>query len=158
PHDPYEPPPPFLQRYSNPYDGEIAYADSALGNFLGYLKKTGAYANAIIIVVGDHGEGLAEHGEETHGLFLYDSTLDVPLIIKMGSAERGSVIDAQVRTTDILPTVLALTGVAAPAELNGESMMPLIERPQSTTHDLFAETDYPLRFGWAPLKALRTPN
>ena len=159
PHDPYEAPPPFSQKYKDPYDGEIAYADSALGNLIAFLKKTGAYQSAIIVVVGDHGEGLGEHGEETHGLFLYDSTLHVPMIIKMaGTAQRGVVIDAQVRTTDILPTILSLTNIPAPPELNGESMVPLIKRAEASDHDLFAETDYPLRFGWAPLRALRTQN
>lgn len=155
PHDPYEPPPPYSEKYKNLYDGEIAYADSALGNFLDFLKKTGVYPNAIIIVVGDHGEGLGEHGEETHGLFLYDSTLHVPMILKMSDTkDHGDVVDAQVRTTDILPTILALTNTPAPRELSGESMIPLTEK-QSSSHDLLAETDYPLRFGWAPLKALR---
>ncbi len=155
PHDPYEPPPPYSEKYKNLYDGEIAYADSALGNFVNFLKKTGAYPNAIIVVVGDHGEGLGEHGEETHGLFLYDSTLHVPMILKMpGTKDHGIVVDAHVRTTDILPTILALTNTPAPPELSGESMIPLIEN-QASSHDLLAETDYPLRFGWAPLKALR---
>ncbi len=159
PHDPYEPPPPYSQKYKDLYDGEIAYADSALGNLIAFLKKTGAYPNAIIVVVGDHGEGLGEHGEETHGLFLYDSTLHVPMILKIGGAgQRGVVIDAQVRTTDILPTILSLTNIPAPAELNGDSMLPLIKRGETPEHNLFAETDYPLRFGWAPLRALRSPN
>ena len=159
PHDPYEPPAPYSEKYKNPYDGEIAYADSALGNFIAFLKKTGRYANAIVVVVGDHGEGLGEHGEETHGLFLYDSTLHVPMILKMGgAAQRGVVIDAQVRTTDILPTVLSLTDIPVPAELNGESMLPIIKRAETPEHVLFAETDYPLRFGWAALRALRAAN
>ena len=162
PHDPYEPPPPFSEKYaSHLYDGEIAYADSALGHFIAKLKKSGAYRNAIIIIVGDHGEGLGEHGEKTHGLFLYDSTLHVPLIIKMpDAAHRGMVIDSLVRTTDILPTVLFLTNTPAPAELNGKSLVPLIEgskedRETEPARSLFGETDYPLRWGWAPLRALR---
>src|ERR1700722_8634173 len=133
PHDPYEPPPPFAEKYKDHlYDGEIAYADSALAHWIAYLKKAGAYDNAIIIVTGDHGEGLGEHGEETHGLFLYDSTLHIPLIVKMpAAANRGSVIDAEVRTTDILPTILSVTGVALPAELNGESLLPLVDKTSS---------------------------
>ncbi|MFZ0479742.1 MAG: sulfatase-like hydrolase/transferase [Terriglobales bacterium] len=162
PHDPYEPPPPFSEKYaSHLYDGEIAYADSALGHFIATLRKSGAYQNAIIIIVGDHGEGLGEHGEETHGLFLYDSTLHVPLIIKMPeAAHRGLVVDTLVRTTDILPTVLSLTGTPAPTELNGESLIPLIgdHANSQTTRSLFGETDYPLRWGWAPLRALREQN
>lgn len=156
PHDPYEAPPPFSQKYKEPYDGEIAYTDSALGHFIAFLKKTGAYANAIIVVVGDHGEGLGEHGEETHGLFLYDSTLHVPMIFKLpGATSRGTVIDDQVRTTDILPTILSLTNTPARVELSGQSMVPFIKQQGETEHDLFAETDYPLRFGWAPLRAVR---
>jgi choline-sulfatase len=176
PHDPYEPPPPFSEKYKDHlYDGEIAYADSAVARWIAFLKKAGVYDNAIIIVTGDHGEGLGEHGEETHGLFLYDSTLHIPLILKMplkaaASAQRSSVIDAQVRTTDILPTILSVTGVATPAELKGESLLPLIDRttegrtdesmPSSSKSNraLFGETDYPLRWGWAPLRALRTDN
>lgn len=159
PHDPYEPPPPFSEKYKDHlYDGEIAYADSALGHFIATLKKAGAYDNAIIVVVGDHGEGLGEHGEETHGLFLYDSTLHVPLILKMPrAAQHGMVIDSQVRTTDILPTVLALTSIPAPEELNGASLLPVI-KGESKSRDLFGETDYPLRWGWAPLRALRADN
>lgn len=165
PHDPYEPPPPFAEKYKDHlYDGEIAYADSALSHWIAFLKKAGTYDNAIIIVTGDHGEGLGEHGEDTHGLFLYDSTLHVPLIVKApAAAHHGTVIDAQVRSTDILPTILAATGVAAPAELNGESLLPLIvaekigtEKPANRS--LFGETDYPLRWGWAPLRALRADN
>ena len=157
PHDPYEPPPPYSEKYKDRlYDGEVAYADSALGRWIADLKESGAYTNAVIIVVGDHGEGLGEHGEDTHGLFLYDSTLHVPLIVKMPeSADRGTVIDAQVRTIDILPTVLSLTNVSAPAEMNGESLVPMFHKQAQADHVLFSETDYPLRFGWAPLHALR---
>ncbi len=164
PHDPYEPPAPFSEKYKDHlYDGEIAYADSAVAHWIAFLKKAGAYDNAIIIVTGDHGEGLGEHGEETHGLFLYDSTLHIPLILKtQGAAHHGAVIDSEVRTTDILPTILAATGVTAPAELNGESLLPLVDQKSVAqvppNRALFAETDYPLRWGWAPLRAFRTNN
>ncbi len=171
PHDPYEPPPPFSEKYKDHlYDGEIAYADSAVANWIAYLKKAGVYDNAIIIVSGDHGEGLGEHGEETHGLFLYDATLHIPLLLKTprdaaSPAYRGVVIDAQVRTTDILPTILAATGIPAPPELNGESLFPLLEKSSAekrsdvtNERELFGETDYPLRWGWAPLRALRTES
>jgi arylsulfatase A-like enzyme/Tfp pilus assembly protein PilF len=162
PHDPYEPPPPFAEKYKDhPYDGEIAYADSALANWIAFLKKAGVYDNAIIIVTGDHGEGLGEHGEQTHGVFLYDSTLHVPLILKApGGAHRGMVVETQVRSTDILPTILATTSIPAPSELNGESLLPLIEHSGAAPTDrvLFGETDYPLRWGWAPLRALRYQN
>jgi choline-sulfatase len=169
PHDPYEPPPPYSEKYKDHlYDGEIAYADSAVANWIAYLKKAGVYDNAIIIVSGDHGEGLGEHGEETHGLFLYDATLHIPLLLKpphsaAGPSPRGVVIDALVRTTDILPTILVATGIPAPPELNGESLFPLLEKSSGEKksdekRQLFGETDYPLRWGWAPLRALRTEN
>jgi arylsulfatase A-like enzyme/Tfp pilus assembly protein PilF len=157
PHDPYEAPSPFAEKYGkHPYDGEIAYTDSAVGHLMATLKKSGAYQNAIIIVVGDHGEGLGEHGEETHGLFLYDSTLHVPLIFKApAGAHHGTVVDSLVRTTDILPTALALTNTQAPAELSGESLAPYFDNPSQPARSLYGETDYPLRWGWAPLRALR---
>ena len=160
PHDPYEPPAPFSEKYaSHLYDGEIAYADSQLGHFIATLKKAGVYDKAIIIIVGDHGEGLGEHGEDTHGLFLYDSTLHVPLIVKLpAEAHKGEVIDQLVRTTDILPTVLSLTNTPAPPELNGASLVPLINKESADARELLGETDYPLRWGWAPIKALREQN
>src|SRR5437870_3379815 len=160
PHDPYEPPPPYSQLYKDHlYDGEIAYADSALANFLTYLRKQGWYDNSLIIVVGDHGEGLGEHHEDTHGIFLYDSTIHVPLIVKLprqSAAEK--IVNAQVRTTDILPTVLDVLGVSAPARLDGESLKPLFASIENTDRTAFGETDYPLRFGWAPLRSVRTPD
>jgi len=149
PHDPYEPPPPYSQRYKDRlYDGEIAYADAALATFVAYLRKQGWYENAIVIVVGDHGEGLGEHREDTHGIFLYDSTTHVPLIVKLpGRDSQNSVVDAQVRTTDILPTVIDLLGVPAPT--------PYFEGKQAPPRTALGETDYPLRFGWAPLRSVR---
>lgn len=160
PHDPYEPPPPFSEKYAKHlYDGEIAYADFALGHFIATLKKSGAYDNSIIVISGDHGEGLGEHGEETHGLFLYDSTLHIPLIVKLAAnSHRGLVIDSLIRTTDILPTVLSLTNTPAPPELNGETLVPYFENQSQPARSLFGETDYPLRWGWSPLRALREQN
>ncbi|MGH9669096.1 MAG: sulfatase-like hydrolase/transferase [Terriglobales bacterium] len=158
PHDPYEPPPPFDTQYRGRlYDGEIAYADSALGQFLSFLDRNGWYRNALIIIVGDHGEGLGEHQEETHGIFLYDSTLHVPLIVKLpGAQSAGEELSNQVRTTDILPTVLDLLGSPASSDFDGESLQPLWEGRKEAERVSPGETDYPLRFGWAPLRSLRT--
>src|SRR5947207_3046331 len=163
PHDPYEPPAPYSQIYKDRlYDGEIAYADSALGNFITYLKKHGWYKNSLIVVVGDHGEGLGEHHEDTHGIFLYDSTTHVPLILKLPgeTARKAKVVEAQVRTTDILPTVLDLARVTAPAKLDGESLQPYFTGTGTDASERIAlgETDYPLRFGWAPLRSVRTQS
>jgi arylsulfatase A-like enzyme len=157
PHDPYEPPPPYSQTYKDRlYDGEIAYADSALANFIAYLKNASRYENSLIIVTGDHGEGLGEHHEDTHGIFLYDSTTHVPLIVKLpGRNQVGKVISAQVRTMDILPTVLDLVRVLPPARLDGESLKPYFETAESKDRTAWGETDYPLRFGWSPLRSVR---
>jgi choline-sulfatase len=157
PHDPYEPPAPYSQIYRDHlYDGEIAYADSALAHFITYLKKNGRYRNAIIAVVGDHGEGLGEHHEETHGIFLYDSTTHVPLIVKLpGSLDADTVVNAQVRTVDIAPTLLELAGADAIEKRDGESLTPYFAAGDKTERPAFGETDYPLRFGWAPLRSVR---
>jgi choline-sulfatase len=157
PHDPYEPPLPYSTMYKDRlYDGEIAYADSALANFVAYLKTHGWYENSVVIVAGDHGEGLGEHHEDTHGIFLYDSTTHVPLIVKLpGAAKAARVVDAQVRTTDILPTVLELTARSAPVRLDGESLTPYFAGTDTTNRVAFGETDYPMRFGWSPLRSVR---
>jgi tetratricopeptide (TPR) repeat protein len=156
PHDPYEAPAPFSQTYKDrPYDGEVAYADSVVAEFISFLKKAGLYQNAIVIAVGDHGEGLGEHGEETHGIFLYDSTTRVPLIVKLPRT-KPQVVDAQVRTTDILPTVLDLLSIPAPAELSGASLQPYFSGNENAERVAWGETDYPLRFGWAPLRSVRS--
>jgi choline-sulfatase len=157
PHDPYEPPPPYSLTYKDRlYDGEIAYADSALGGFLGYLKKNGRYDNALIVVVGDHGEGLGEHREDTHGIFLYDSTTHVPLIAKLPAQPHpDQVVKTQVRTTDILPTVVDWLGIPLPERLDGASLKPYFGGAEDRDRTAFGETDYPLRFGWAPLRSIR---
>src|SRR5579864_3958445 len=158
PHDPYEPPMPYSQIYKDHlYDGEIAYADSALAHFIVYLKRSGKYASSVIVAVGDHGEGLGEHHEDTHGIFLYDSTTHVPLIVKLPTASvAGKVIDAQVRTTDILPTVVDWLRIPPPERLDGTSLTPLFRTGEATPRIVFGQTDYPQRFGWAPLRSART--
>lgn len=157
PHDPYEPPEPYSAQYKGRlYDGEIAYADSTLGTFVSHLKQHGWYANSLIIVVGDHGEGLGEHHEDTHGIFLYDSTLHVPMIFKLPGAHAARVIQSQTRTTDIVPTILDLLNITAPKELDGESLKAALSGTDSADHPLIGETDYPLHFGWAPLRAVRS--
>lgn len=156
PHDPYEPPTPFSQTYKDrPYDGEIAYADFVLGTFFDYLSKHGWYQNSMVIAVGDHGEGLGEHSEDTHGIFLYDSTTHVPLIVKLPDHRNArTVVDAQVSTLDILPTILDSLQVPQPERIDGQSLLPYLHGDK-TSHLVLGETDYPLQFGWAPLRSVR---
>jgi len=157
PHDPYEPPLPYSQTYKDRlYDGEIAYADSALAHFIAYLKTNSKYRNSVIVAVGDHGEGLGEHHEDTHGIFLYDSTTHVPLIFKLpGGQSAGTSVTAQVRTVDIVPTLLELAGATAPAKIDGASLQLYFAGKNEVGRPAFGETDYPLRFGWAPLRSVR---
>jgi choline-sulfatase len=158
PHDPYEPPPPYSQIYKDHlYDGEIAYADSALAHLVANLKRSGMYGNSVIVAVGDHGEGLGEHHEDTHGIFLYDSTTHVPLIVKLpGGRSAGTVVAAQVRTLDVMPTLLELASAPAPQKKDGESLAPYLSGKSEAARPAFGETDYPLRFGWAPLRSVRS--
>lgn len=168
PHDPYEPPPPFDKQFAGrPYDGEIAYADQELGRVLAFLKKEGRYSNTLIALLGDHGEGLGEHGENTHGIFLYDSTTHIPLILKYAKpASGGMQSPEQISSVDLMPTLLDLLGVPIPTGLDGKSLSSTLTRTggdfassgenDQFAHAVFAETDYPLRFGWAPLKAIRS--
>ena len=158
PHDPYEPPMPYSQTYKDHlYDGEIAYADFALAHFVAYLKTSGRYRNSMIVAVGDHGEGLGEHREDTHGIFLYDSTTHVPLIVKVpGELRAGTTVAAQVRTLDIMPTLLRFGGVIDSPKTDGASLEPYFVDSKETGRPAFGETDYPLRFGWAPLRSVRS--
>ena len=158
PHDPYDPPMPYSQIYKDHlYDGEIAYADSALAHLIANLKTSGRYRNSLIVVVGDHGEGLGEHHEDTHGIFLYDSTTHVPLIVKLpGGLSAGTVVSAQVRTVDIMPTLVELAGAVVPERRDGESLQPYFTGKNEVNRPAFGETDYPLRFGWAPLRSVRS--
>ena len=158
PHDPYEPPAPYSQLYKDHlYDGEIAYADSALAHFVAYLRRSGTYGNSVIVAVGDHGEGLGEHHEDTHGIFLYDSTTHVPLIVKLpGGRSAGTLVTAQVRTLDIMPTLLELASASAPQKKDGESLKPYFDGKSEAARPAFGETYYPLRFGWAPLRSVRS--
>lgn len=167
-HDPYDPPPPFKERFAaQPYDGEIAYADSAVGKLLDEIRKHGLYDETLIVVMADHGESLGAHGENTHGIFLYDETLHVPLLIKLPAPHvAGRLIDARVRLVDVAPTILQEAGLPVPKEMQGESLSALMRPPAgagSTAVEVeeersaYAETDYPQRaFGWSSLRALRS--
>jgi arylsulfatase A-like enzyme/Tfp pilus assembly protein PilF len=158
-HDPYDPPEPYKSRYAAAlYDGEIAYVDAAVGKFLSWLRLRGLYDGALIAVMADHGEALGEHGETTHGIFLYDETIRVPLLFKLpGERSAGTRIDTRAGLVDVLPTILQGVGIAVPPEIQGESLLSLLK--SATAHDrlAYAESDYPHRtFGWSPLRSLRT--
>src|SRR6266404_6040990 len=104
PHYPYRPPAPYGEEYKDsPYDGEIAFADGQVGRVIRFLKSKGLYWRSIVVLAGDHGEGLGEHGEQTHGFFIYNSTLHVPFIIHLPGAVSPRVVPDLVSLADILP-------------------------------------------------------
>ena len=157
PHDPYDPPPPFKAQYTvSPYDGEIAYMDSVIGKLLKTLRSNGLYDKSLIVVVADHGEAFGEHGEWSHGLFLYDETIHVPLVIKLPASARQQ-IRSRVGLVDIAPTLLQEVGIAVPAAMQGQSLLELIKSKSDVAdRSEYAETDYPHRaFGWSSLRAWR---
>jgi arylsulfatase A-like enzyme/Tfp pilus assembly protein PilF len=161
PHAPYDPPQPYASRYkAQPYDGEIAYSDFALGKLFTQLRLLGLYDKAVIVFTADHGESLGEHGERGHGVFLYDETIHVPLLLKEQQATGGKHVDARVELADILPTILDLAGIAIPKEVQGHSltsMMKDLRSGEEGDRAAYSETDFPQRaFGWTPERALRT--
>ncbi len=159
PHTPYHAPEPFFSQYKNKYDGEIAYADSVVGDLIQKLKQSGVYDRALVILLSDHGEGLNEHGEEEHGIFLYREDLQVPLIVKLPrSSQHGATVKTPVELVDVFPTVLQQTATPMPAgHHTGESLLAFLkggpERP------IYSETFYPrFHFGWSDLHSLIEGN
>jgi choline-sulfatase len=140
------------------YDQQIAYADDVLGRFLRYLKKHQLYDQSTIVLVSDHGEGLGDHGEQQHGLFLYDEDIRVPLVLKQaaGSGTGRRVADV-VQIADIVPTVLDLTKAPAPRNLRGRSLKPLADGTGTLTETtVYSEARYGRnRFGWGDLVSIR---
>lgn len=159
PHAPYDPPPRFRALLRDPYDGEIAYADDAIGKVFEYLKAHALYDPTLIVAASDHGESFGEHGEYTHGFFIYDTTLLVPLIIKPPLDARAGHrrIETPVQTIDIAPTVLQFLGVAPPSSMQGRSLMSLVlGKAPASPRNAYSETYYPTEFGWSALRALRS--
>ncbi len=157
PHSPYAAPEPWGARYEQrPYDGEVAYTDDQIGMLLDELEGAGLLENTIVIVTGDHGEGLGDHEEPGHGMFLYDTTLLVPLFIRLPDLQlAGREVAEQVRLIDIAPTVLELVGVPPAEQFFGLSLVPYFEG-QPGGRVAYAETFYPRwYYGWQELYAVR---
>jgi choline-sulfatase len=156
PHAPYAPPEPYKSRYAaNPYDGEIAAADAVVGRFLDGLRRRALYDRAIVFFLSDHGEGLNDHGEDEHGVFLYREAIRVPLFLKLpGSKDAGRTVTAPVGLIDVLPTVTALLGLPKPANVDGIPL-PVDENGAALERRLYSETLYPrLQLGWSDLASL----
>lgn len=159
-HQPYEPPRPYDSQFaSSPYDGEIAFMDESFGKLLKGFEAAGALDDTIVVVVGDHGESLEQHGELTHASYLYDTTMRVPLMIAApGRFPAGRRVARQVSTIDLMPTVLELLGLPRSHDVQGRSLVPLVQgAAREWAEEALLESDFNrLQYGWAPLRALRT--
>jgi len=176
-HDPYDPPEPFKTHYASaPYDGEIAYTDSVVGSFVEVLLQHGLYQDSVIAIAADHGEAFGEHGEERHGMFLYDETIHVPLLLKLPAGRLGGKrVEERVALAEVAPTLLEAAGIAAPATMQARSLFPFIDKvkidaarmdgTKSAAGDkgktlerpIYSETNYAHRaFGWSELRSWRT--
>ncbi len=160
-HQPYNAPPPYDTQFaSEPYDGEIAFLDENFGKLLEMLESRDLLDNTIIVIVGDHGEALDDHGEPTHAHFVYDATMRVPLLFAVPGTpvQRGTQVPAQVRTVDIAPTILDLLDLPVLSDMQGESLVPLLEDPdREWSSEALIENYYnKFQFGWAPLRGIRT--
>jgi choline-sulfatase len=160
PHAPYEPPGDLADRFrSSPYDGEVAFVDRELGRLLRKLDETRQLGRTAVLVTADHGESLGEHGEGTHGVFVYDATIRVPWIMAGPGITAGRASDAVARSIDVLPTLLDYAAVPTRADVDGRSLRPAIEGHPMGDAPAYAESLYPqLELGWAPLHAWRTAS
>jgi arylsulfatase A-like enzyme/Tfp pilus assembly protein PilF len=158
PHAPYNPPPSYKEKYpGNFYAGEVAYSDSALGNLFGFLKKGELEENTLVVLTSDHGEGLGDHQEPTHGVFAYNTTLHIPLIVYQPKLfTEHKTFKFMVRHIDIMPTVLDIAGFKIPKEVQGHSLVPVIRDPgKGRVEDCYFEAMTPhLNRDWAPLQGV----
>jgi arylsulfatase A-like enzyme len=157
PHAPYRPPEPERARFpQDRYQGEIAAADRALGELLSAVEQRGRLQDKLVVVVADHGESLGEHGELTHGIFLYQSTLHVPLIAAGPGVRPATVVEIPVSLVDVTPSLLEATGLESDSTLDGQSLWPAMAGRTQTARELYAETFVPrYDHGWSELRALR---
>ncbi len=184
PHAPYNPPAEFRARTRTAYDGEIAFADSQIARVFEWLRAHKEIERTLIVVSGDHGEGLGDHGERTHGMLVYDSTLRVPLVVASPGHPAGARDDA-VSLVDVAPTIVRAAGATPPDAMKGRDLLAEVRlKPDTTTDarlrevggshdvggrdvrdgrdvrgvrlqpDLYSETEYPRVAGWSPLQAL----
>ena len=155
-HYPYEPPAEDRRPGARgAYDGEVAFVDRAIGALLPAIGADGP-GDLLTVFAGDHGESLGEHGEGTHGFFIYDSTVVVPLFVRFkGQVAPGS-SGQPARLLDVTPTVLDLLSLPPLAGIDGVSLRPLLEGGSSAAEPAYIETYQPwLSYGWSPLRAVR---
>ena len=158
PHDPYDPPPPFRDAFTDrPYDGEIAFADSVIGSLIDRLEHRGLLPTTLVAVIGDHGESLGDHGEATHGMFVYEAAMRVPALLRwQGHLPAHRRVAPLVRSIDLAPTLMELAGLPRAAGIEGESLMPLVRGETAGPGSAYGETYFPLLFmNWSPLRSIQ---
>ncbi len=158
PHANYNPPEPFAGRHrQDPYAGEIAFSDAQVARLLAGIRRRFGFEKLAIIVTSDHGEALGEHGEATHSLTVYDATQRVPLIISGPGLGRGAVVDDQVRSADIAPTLLELADLPPLPDTTGKSLVPLAlgAEPESERVAYVEALEPQISMGWSPVLGIR---
>jgi len=155
PHDPYEPPQPFRSRFEGKlYDGEVAYLDQALGKLFRHLEDRGLFEDTVVVLTGDHGESLGQHGERTHGFLAYNSTIWIPLIISVPGMNARRV-ESFVCHVDIFPTICDALRESGPEDLQGVSLLPAMKGKKIPRRTIYFESLYPYYSrGWAPLRGI----
>ena len=140
------------------YNAAVSAADAAVGKLVAALRGSKLYDDALIVVASDHGQGLGSHGEDTHGVFLYDETLHVPLLLKLPQSQSaGKRVRVHARLVDIAPTILEIAGVTIPSQMQGQSLLRMAKANSSADQPVYSITDFPQRaFGWSPLESWRT--
>jgi arylsulfatase A-like enzyme/Tfp pilus assembly protein PilF len=159
PHTPYEPPAPYDKLYAeHPYLGEIAFADSQIGRLWQYLEAHGLTENLFLVFAADHGESLGEHEEGSHGFFVYQAAVRVPLIFVTPFPKlQGLVSPGVVSIADIMPTICEMAGIPVPPQVQGKSLAPAFFNPKRTPgRYAYAETFYPrFHYGWSELQSIQ---
>ena len=159
PHTPYAPPEPYRSEYAGkPYLGEIAYTDAQIGRLLEGLSGRGVSDDTFVVLAGDHGESLGEHGEVQHGFFIYEAATHVPLIVATPFEQFHGIERSQlVSLVDVMPTILEMSGAKIPAVVQGQSLVPLFSgQPDDWRQYVYSETFYPrYHFGWSELQAIQ---
>ena len=159
-HFPYEPPAEFRKQYpQDPYDAEIAFEDQQLGRVLDAVKQKSPDGQTLVVLLSDHGEGLGDHGEYDHGVFLYDSTVRIAWIMSGPGVPAGVKVQQQAREIDLLPTVLDLIGVAPSSAVQGTSLVPAFSGNTVPSNYSYEETLYPkINMGWSELRGIHTAH
>ncbi len=154
PHAPYRAPAPYASQHE-PYDAEVAYTDAMVGQLLETLRRDHQLDRTLVVVTADHGESLGEHGERTHGVFVYDVTMRVPWFIWTGDSDAARSFDGLARLIDLAPTTLDLLGLPAPATFEGRTLLPALNgRAAAPTTAYIEAMDASLTRNWAPLTGI----